>query len=187
MTPFTVYDPVSGAILRTGTVFSDADVASQAGPSEAVLSGQQGNRRTQRVELVEGVPTLVALVPPAPTLADLKAAALAQLAARRWQVETSGVTVAGALIATDRESQATLNGALTYLSLGLQASVKWKTETGTFVDADLMTIRGFASAVGQHVQACFAREAELAAAIDGAVDATGLTAVVAQIQPFFAS
>jgi hypothetical protein len=46
-----------------------------------------------------------------PTLEDVKAAKLADIAAARYEAETGGITVSGMAIQTDRESQGLITGA----------------------------------------------------------------------------
>lgn len=94
-----------------------------------------------------------------------------QIAARRFQVETGGVTVAGVQINTERDSQSLLTGAAFAASLDSEYQIKWKAATG-FVDLTAQQIIGVASAVRAFVQACFNREAELLGAVaDGSITA----------------
>lgn len=79
-------------------------------------------------------------------------------AATRFAVETGGISVGGVQIATDRDSQAMVNGAWTYLQTSGAESVSYKAATG-FVTLDADTLKAIALAVGSHVQACFALEA----------------------------
>ena len=94
-----------------------------------------------------------------------------QIAARRFQVETGGVTVEGVQINTDRDSQSLLTGAAFAASLDPGYHIKWKAATG-FVDLTGEQILGIASQVRAFVQACFNREAELLGAVaDGSIAA----------------
>lgn len=90
---------------------------------------------------------------------------LAAIADRRYQAETSGTTVDGMPINTERDSQALLTAAALQATLSPSYTVRWKTEGG-FVDLDAQQVIGLASAVRAHVQACFDREAELVAAVE---------------------
>lgn len=90
---------------------------------------------------------------------------LAAIAARRYEAETSGTTVDGMPVNTERDSQALLTGAALQAMLDPNYTVRWKT-AGGFVDLDAQQIIGLASAVRAHVQACFDREAELVAAVE---------------------
>ena len=87
-----------------------------------------------------------------------------QIAARRFQVETGGVTVEGVQINTERDSQSLLTGAAFAASLDPGYHIKWKAATG-FVDLTGEQILGIASQVRAFVQACFNREAELLGAV----------------------
>lgn len=95
----------------------------------------------------------------------------AQIAARRFEVETGGVTVAGVKLNTERDSQSLLTGAAFAASIDPDYRIKWKAETG-FVDLTGEQILGIASQVRAFVQACFNREAELLGAVaDGSITA----------------
>ena len=94
-----------------------------------------------------------------------------QIAARRFQVETGGVTVAGVQINTERDSQSLLTGAAFAASIDPDYRIKWKAETG-FVDLTGEQVMGITSQVRAFVQACFNREAELLGAVaDGSITA----------------
>lgn len=95
----------------------------------------------------------------------------AVIAARRFQVETGGVTVEGVQVNTERDSQSLLTGAAFAASLDPGYHIKWKAATG-FVDLTGEQILGIASQVRAFVQACFNREAELLGAVaDGSITA----------------
>lgn len=100
-------------------------------------------------------------------LAELKTTKLAELAALRYQHETGGITLAGATIKTDRESQALINGAYAYAQLNPSVLIDWKAESG-WVQIDAQAITAIAGAVAAHVQACFSNEKALATAIASA-------------------
>ncbi len=89
----------------------------------------------------------------------------AYAAARRYAVETGGIVVNGAPIATDRESQAMIGNAYAYVIASSAASVSYKTTAG-FVTLTADQIKAVALAVGAHVQACFKAEDEADAAIN---------------------
>ena len=82
------------------------------------------------------------------------------IAARRYQVETGGVTVEGIPVNTERDSQALMTGAAFAASLDPNYQIKWKAATG-FVELNRDQVIGLASQVRAFVQACFNREAEL--------------------------
>jgi hypothetical protein len=81
-----------------------------------------------------------------------------EIAYWRYRTEVGGVTVNGARILTDRESQAQLTGALASLQNNLITGVNWKTADGTFVSLGLLEVRAIATAVAQHVQSSFDAE-----------------------------
>lgn len=104
-------------------------------------------------------------------LAMLKQQKTAELAALRYEKEIAGITVNGAAIATDRTSQALVNGAYSYSLLNPAVHIDWKTASGAWAQIDAATISGIAGAVAAHVQACFSAErvhAEAIAALETA-------------------
>ena len=108
-----------------------------------------------------------------PTLDELKAKKRAEMAAARYAAEISGVTLSGATIRTDRESQALITGAALAASHDENYSVTWKAKNG-FVTLTAAQIIAVAQAVRAHVEACFDREAELQTAIEAADSAEAL-------------
>ena len=88
-----------------------------------------------------------------------------RIAARRFQVETGGTTVAGVQVNTERDSQALLTGAAFAATIDPDYRIKWKAATG-FVDLTGEQVLGITSQVRAFVQACFNREAELLEAVE---------------------
>lgn len=115
--------------------------------------------------------------PPAPTFDELKAAKYEEIAAARYAAETGGCTVDGVTIATDRGSQALLTAAVVTARLDLEFKTRWKCADGRFVTLDAMQLRAIGDAVTAHVEACFAREAELVELIDAAATPDELAAI----------
>ena len=113
---------------------------------------------------------------PAPTLAELKTAKKAELARARYSAETGGITLSGVTIRTDRGSQALITGAALAATQDPDYSVVWKAEGG-FVTLSAEQIKAAAQAVRAHVEACFAREAELSSAVDAAKSAKAVRAI----------
>ncbi|HEV2501593.1 MAG TPA: DUF4376 domain-containing protein [Mesorhizobium sp.] len=95
----------------------------------------------------------------------LKAQLVAYAADKRWQIETGGITVGGARLDTSRESQSMITGAYAFSQANPAASISYKAASG-WVVMDAATLAAIATAVGTHVQACFATEAAVAAAIE---------------------
>lgn len=107
----------------------------------------------------------------------------AYAAAKRYAVETGGILVNGAPIATDRVSQAMIGNAYAYIQASGAASVSYKTSAG-FATLTADQIKAVALAVGAHVQACFKAEDDADAAIS-ASPATITTA--AEVDALFAA
>lgn len=114
--------------------------------------------------------------PPAPTLAEMKEAKKAELALARYRAEVSGTEFGGVHIKTDRQSQSLITGAALAASQDPEYSVVWKAEGG-FVTLTAEQIIAAAQAVRAHVEACFAREAELSSAVDAAKSAKAVRAI----------
>ena len=100
-------------------------------------------------------------------------------ALKRYEREVGGAAFAGTTVATDRESQAMISGAYNLVQRKPSAVVRFKTDGG-FVTMDAQAIEALADVVGEHVQNCFAKEAEAHDAIEAGT-ATTLAAVDAII------
>ena len=114
---------------------------------------------------------------PAPTFDELKAAKRDEIASARYAAETGGCTIDGMTIATDRGSQALLTAAVVSARLDPEFKTRWKCADGYFVDLNAMQLRAIGDAVIAHVEACFAREAELVEVIDAAQTPEDLAAI----------
>ncbi len=102
------------------------------------------------------------------TLAACQGHALNLLAAERYRHETAGLLVDGHTVLTDRQSQALITGAHALaLAEGAGFTTRFKT-AGGFVTLDQAEVIALAIAVGRHIQACFAREADIAATVAAA-------------------
>lgn len=120
-------------------------------------------------------PALRAYSPP--TLAELRAAKLSELAEVRWTRETAGVTYNGHTFATDGTSQTKIVGAVIGAQMDPAMSIKWKTVDGTFVTLSGSQIVAMGTAVRNHVQACFDREEALRGQIELASTRSSLAAI----------
>ena len=114
--------------------------------------------------------------PPVPTLEEAKAQKLQEIAWARLQAEIGGVTVAGATIRTDRESQAMITGAALKAIQNTDYSCTWKGESG-WVTLTAQQILGIADAVRAHVQTQFDREKTLSEQVQAATTAEAVAAV----------
>lgn len=96
------------------------------------------------------------------------------ITAKRWSVETAGITVNGVPIATDATTQAKLSGALQLVQDDDTIVIDWKSANGTWSRLNAAAVTAIARAVGLHVQACFTREKALHAAVDDAANRAAL-------------
>lgn len=110
------------------------------------------------------------------TLAGRKVAKLQELAEARWQEETSGITLGESRINTARGDQAMINGAWAFAQANPDTTIRFKGASG-WQDLDAAQIEVIAKAVGAHVQACFAREGELAALTEAAETVEAVEAI----------
>lgn len=90
---------------------------------------------------------------------------------KRWQKETSGVTVDDLVIYTDRQSQSMITGVVTLLSNQPDTVISFKTASG-FIQANSNVMMKIASAVANHVQLCFSKEGMVSANIDANIITT---------------
>lgn len=88
---------------------------------------------------------------------ELRARKLQELAQQRYMIETSGITVAGQKVKTDRQSQGMLTAAWVSAQQNPGAKIDWK-GPGGWQSVDKATIEIMSSAVSVHVQACFSAE-----------------------------
>jgi len=96
----------------------------------------------------------------------LKTALKAYAAQVRYNKETGGMTVMGATIPTDRETQSKLSGAVLAFQTGaLTGSIDWKSSSG-WLTLDQAAVTGIATPVAAHVQAAFSAEKAVSEAID---------------------
>lgn len=118
---------------------------------------------------------------PAPTLAEAKAAKLAQLATQRWEIEVGGITFTYAgqpvPIPTDRPERAEAFIAAQLAGGNPAYTRKIKVMNGVFIEADAATIIAVAGLIDAHVQACFDNEAALTAQILAAGSVSAVQAV----------
>ncbi|MGX9980249.1 DUF4376 domain-containing protein [Methylobacterium fujisawaense] len=107
--------------------------------------------------------TFAAPVVAPPTIAQL----VAHAAAKRFAVETGGLSVNGLTVATDRDSQSMIANAYAGMQASGAASVKFKAASG-WIELTAEQIKAVALEVFAHVQACFAAEDAADAGINAA-------------------
>lgn len=140
-----------GAAIHGDRIPADA-VEITAEEHAALLETQSSGKQITADE--NGYP--IVIDPPQPV--RTQAVLLAEVAAKRWLVETGGILIGGTPIATDRDSQAQLTSAYTSLKSGLIVDTPWKAADGSFTLVTLAEIEPVAQAVAAHVRACFAAE-----------------------------
>ena len=112
-------------------------------------------------------------------LADYKEERKAEATAKRYNVETGGVTVSGMTVETSRESQGMIDGAYSLAVRNADTqnfTIDFKTTVG-WVSLTAAQMIAISEAVGSHIQAAFKRER----ALHEAIDAAGTHAAVAAI------
>lgn len=93
----------------------------------------------------------------------------AEVANKRFAVETGGIAIAGVRVGTDKEDQAAVTGAMMTLQLGFVTAIDWKGANG-WINVTLGELTPIAQAVAKHVQTCFSVERAKCAQIDAAQD-----------------
>lgn len=101
------------------------------------------------------------------TLAQTKADKKATAKMIRQVKENGTVLVGTVAVATDPDSQAKINGALTAMQNGFLQTVNWKGENG-WVTLDLDTVTQVARIVATYIQSCFTWEKAACEQIDAA-------------------
>lgn len=100
-------------------------------------------------------------------LDEIKTTLSGMVAGKRYSVETGGIEFGGKKIITDRDSQYMISGAVNAVNLDPARVIRFKTGDG-FVELDAAAIVALATAVANHVQGCFSREADLVTSINSA-------------------
>lgn len=113
-----------------------------------------------RRDLAEWTASGGAITPYAAPPIDLYAYA----AAKRWAVQSGGISVGGVSVDTGDASRSMIADAVAYVQAAGGASIAFKATSGwvTLTSGEVVAI---GLAVGAHVQACFAAERAIAAAI----------------------
>lgn len=111
-----------------------------------------------------------------PPKVDARQVLLTYAAGQRMSIQiNSTVMVDGMDVPTDSDTKQTLTWAYTYLSVLKSNTVQWKLPNGQFAPLGLAQIKKMVTAVGQHIESCFAAEAEAVAGIT--LDPPTITAI----------
>lgn len=122
------------------------------------------------VELVEGIYHARYTLAPLP-IDQVRADLMAAVSAKRWAVETGGLTLpGGATVGTTIDDQNRITSVIANAQLAGVTSVDFKAQSG-WVTLSLEHMRGIAAAIALHVQACFSAERAHHEAIAAASDA----------------
>ena len=122
------------------------------------------------VELVEGAYHARYTLAPLP-IDQVRADLMAAVSAKRWAVETGGITLpGGAVVGTTIDDQNRITSVIANAQLAGVTSVDFKAQSG-WVTLSLDHMRGIAGAIALHVQACFSAERAHHEAIAAASDA----------------
>ena len=126
---------------------------------------QAGDAYQQRFDTVS---TLISPEQELGFATEWKKELLRELATVRYFKEIAGLTLpTGSVLKTDRESQATITGAQTYVTLVPTATIDWKGDDG-WIQLDAATITQLAALIGSYVQQCFSVERQKAELINNA-------------------
>lgn len=110
------------------------------------------------------------------SLAEARAARLAELANRRWQA-TQYFTFDGVRTHADGAISAITAAVVARQAFAITAPQTWKLADGEFRSFDTTGILAYGAAVQAHVQACFDREAALTVEIESAATIAAVEAV----------
>lgn len=172
----------STGLVVGSAIVPDADIQLQQAPEGCTLHiGIHARPFMDRIVDGEVVP----VTPPGPTLAERKAALLAELAERRWHVEAGGITLeSGARIETDDRAKLLITGARAAAMADANFSTRWKCADGEWATLTADQVLAVYTAVFGHVAECFSREAEIAEQVVAA-NAETIDRVAALIPPFW--
>lgn len=113
--------------------------------------------------------------PDTETAEDIKAELLRAVAAKRWAIESGGLMVGGAVVATAIEDQNRITSVIVNAERAGLQSVDFKATSG-WVTLTLAELVAIASLVAQHVQRCYSAERAHAEAIAPLHDIAALRA-----------
>lgn len=150
-----------------------------------------GRRFLPGLTSTDGIPAALAdgvhaPLPAIETIDSLRAGLKARATARRWEIETGGVTLPNGLrIDTDDRTKTLIAGALASAQLDTDFTTRWKASDSTWHMLDAGMIKVLASAIFHHVDACFAREGELHDQIAAAPGRAALESLRPAVEQFW--
>lgn len=134
---------------------------------------------TDEVLIALGIEKMEVL-PPEPTLEELKERKKSEIGAARYADATGHLKIGDHTYNIDKESQTALIGTMAAFQAGVLKTTNWKTAEGfvTLTAAEFMTV---AATVLTYIDQCFAREKELLAAIGTAATEEELNRVTWEV------
>lgn len=185
MFSFTIYNRITGEVLRWGSVTRRelCDAQLQA-PTEALLMGDVPREHY----IVDGKPVPMPERPNEEhvfdwsthtwrdprSLADLRSGLKAEIARRRWECEVRGLVMPDGLrVRTSREDRAALAAAIADMAQTGVEEIDFKTPGG-FRRMAREPLQDVANAIAVHVQKCFSAEAAHCALIDSITERSAL-------------
>lgn len=126
--------------------------------------------------VINSIPTLTTTVRNR-TIESVREFLKVDLCDKRYDFETAGCNFYGAVIRTDRESQAQLLATSYCLRFGLATRIDFKAANGWMVIDTEQQILAVGTAVTQHVQKCFTTEKMISEEIDAMTDLNQLASL----------
>lgn len=164
--PLALVDDGVRALLAGVLGEATATAIAQNAELSSALDEAQTKAAASEVALTEAQSTIALLQA---QIADLtqpaEYTAQQRIAARRYQAQVAGTALDGMPVDTSTDSQALITGAALAAVLDSTYVCRWKMADGTRVELDAKMIIAVASAVRDHIQACYDREDELLTAV----------------------
>jgi hypothetical protein len=188
MAYYTIYDPVTGKVLRYGSA-PDAQIAHQVGEGEVLLE----TRGLPDTYVEDGV-----LVPMAPQPTNthefdweskqwIDARSLEEIKSAKWRLvkqlrddsEHGGFSIDGLTFDSNPISQAKIQGAVQLALLAPESfTIDWTLANNSVATIDRKTLLAVGLALGQHVQQVHAHARDLRSQIEAAETVEQVEAVV---------
>lgn len=142
------------------------------------LAADQGRTPSAYPRDAAGVESVDALAEALAPYTDAFASLADYVSSLRFAAEVAGIEVGGMRISTDRESQGLINGAYNLVGAKPDMTIRFNVG-GKSTRLDSAGVQIVAIAVGEHVQACRAREGDVLDAIDAGTVRTRAEALAA--------
>lgn len=117
---------------------------------------------------------VIEVVPPEPTLDELKRQKKSEIANTRWQAQTANIIYDGNVYHAGEQATASIHAAVT---AALSGNREWKTADGTSVKLNANKLQKLFVAIEERKEAGFIKEAALSSAIDACETAEALSEI----------